>query len=109
MAQAIAFALFDDWNYIGNTNSGGMSIHVMNLNGVLIPLSTFLFSLGQAIEDIEGNPSSFVTVNIQLARYDTGHDAVYGLPYWHDAVSFGKSNTMISYHFMKNITSFLKF
>lgn len=109
LAQAIAFALFDDWNYIGNTSGGGMSIHVMNLNGVLIPLSTFLFSLGQAIEDIEGNPSSFVTVNIQLARYDTGHDAVYGLPYWHDAVSFGKSNTMISYHFMKNITSFLKF
>ena len=110
LAQAVAFALFDDWNFIGNTSGGGSSIHVMNLNGVLIPLSAFLFSLGKAIEDAEKNPSAFVSVNVKTASYPVKNNSdVYGKENWLNAVDLGKRNTKISYHFMRNIRSFLSF
>ena len=110
LAQAIAFALFDDWNYIGNFNQGGgNSLHVMNLNGVLIPLSVFLFSLGRAIQTAEEDPSNFVKVSITTATYPTeDHTLVYGMDFWHRSIAVGKMNTKISYHFMKNIVEFLK-
>lgn len=110
LAQAIAYALFDDWNYIGRVPTGGQAIHVMNLNGVLVPISVMLHSLGQAISNINSSPSSFVTVNIQSASYDTSYPKRFGgLPAWNESHDIGMNNTKISYHFMQNITSFLKF
>ena len=110
LAQAVAFALFDDWNFIGNAGGGGKAIHVMNLNGVLIPLSAFLISLGNAIQNIKGDPSAFVSVNITTANYPTNEiDDIYGMSKWSETVNFGKQNTKIKYHFMKSISSFLQF
>ena len=114
IAQAIAFTLFDDWNTIGVASSGGQSIHVMNLNGVLIPLSAFLFSLGNAITSVEANAAEFASASIHTASYDTSDSAAYdnkenSIDNWYNTVSFGKSNTTISFHFMKNIQSFLNF
>ena len=110
LAQAIAFALFDDWDYIGNTPTGGQSLHILNLNGVLIPLSVFLYSLGQSVKEVEGNPGDFVRVSISSAHYDTKNiENVYYMENWLKTPQFGKENTKITYHFFKNIQAFLSF
>ncbi len=109
LAQAIAYALFDDWDFIGVSGGSGKAIHVMNLNGVLIPLSVFLYSLGKAIDDAAKNPEGFVSVSISPASYDVSTEGSYGMSKWNQNITFGKQNTKIKYHFMKNITSFLKF
>lgn len=114
IARAIAYTLFDDWNYIGVSSSSGQSIHVMNLNGVLIPLSAFLFSLGKAIDASENNANDFASATIHPAAYDTSDSAAYddvdnSIQNWYNTINFGKANTTISFHFMKSIQSFLNF
>jgi hypothetical protein len=45
-SSAIATALFDDFNMIGTVeSSGAKSIHLLDLNGVLFPLSFYFFLL----------------------------------------------------------------
>ena len=112
LARAVAFALFDDWDFIGTAKQdmGGNAIHVMNLNGVLIPLSVFLFSLGEAVLQAQTRISSYATATVHTASYKTGsYDPIYGLPNWHDAITYGKENTTVTFHFMKSISSFLRF
>jgi hypothetical protein len=41
LAQDVAYVLFDDYATIGDDMNGN-SIHIMNLNGVMIPLSMIL-------------------------------------------------------------------
>lgn len=50
LAQDIAYLLFDDYATIGEADSAGRSIHVMNLNGIMIPLSMILELLAEAID-----------------------------------------------------------
>lgn len=109
LAQAIAYVLFDDWNSIGHISSGGQAIHILSLNGVLIPLSTFLYSLGQAIADVQGNPSSFVSVNISPTSYDTSPTYRFNHypDHWIANVNKGLDQTKISYHFFAGISQFL--
>lgn len=111
LAEAIAYALFDDWDFIGQANKdmGGNSLHIMDLNGVLIPLSVFLFSLGEAISSVEQNPSSFARAHVTPASYDTSNESSYYIEQWEAAIQYGLDNTKISFHFMKDIRSFLNF
>lgn len=57
LAQDVAYLLFDDYATIGEADTGGRSIHVMNLNGVMIPLSMILELLADAID------STYIDVN----------------------------------------------
>ena len=68
MAQDVAYFLFDDFKTIGNEVGAGdtSAIHVMNLNGVLIPLSLFLIMFANAIEEEVGNPEDYVKVDISV-------------------------------------------
>lgn len=47
--RSMAYLLFDDWIAIGNIETTN-AIHVFNLNGLEIPLSTLLIGAGQAIK-----------------------------------------------------------
>lgn len=51
LTEAIASALFDDFNVIGKAESGTQSIHLLYLNGVLMPISFYFYLLGHAIFD----------------------------------------------------------
>jgi hypothetical protein len=43
--------LFDDLNTIGSgLENGPSSIHLMNLNGLFIPISSILYALGDALQ-----------------------------------------------------------
>lgn len=67
LAQEVAYMLFDDFTTIGDLNSNGKAIHVMNLNGILVPLSAILSLLADAIDTLdEGNIRSIANVKIKV-------------------------------------------
>lgn len=67
IAKNIAYLLFDDFNALGMGLTNGTNVlHIMNVNGILIPISSILYALVDAIEGIiEVNPASIVNVSIQ--------------------------------------------
>lgn len=67
LAQMIAYFLFDDFNAIGaGLTNGANTLHIMNLNGVLLPISTILYTLADAIEEtIVLTPRQVVSVHIK--------------------------------------------
>ena len=73
ISKNIAYLLFDDFNTIGTgITNGPQSIHIMNLNGMFVPISAILYALGDALrreESIKG----IVKTNIYLPqiKYET--------------------------------------
>jgi hypothetical protein len=43
LTQAIASALFDDFNAVGVKMPGAQAIHLLDLNGVLLPASFYFY------------------------------------------------------------------
>lgn len=68
MAQDIAYFLFDDFKTLGKEAKAGdpTAIHIMNLDGIYLPLSFFLILVARAIEEEVGNPDDFVRVNVNI-------------------------------------------
>ena len=69
IASNVAYLLFDDYTTIGVDQSGGNALHVMDLNGIIMPLSVVLSALAQAIE--QGDREDFrqiVDVNIHAPK-----------------------------------------
>ena len=66
IAQDVAYLLFDDFESIGVTTTN--AIHIFNLNGILIPLSFFLFTLAQATAGVSLSPSKIVKVSISAPK-----------------------------------------
>ena len=57
IAEAVAYLLFDDWSTIGDIQTGTQGIHVLSLDGLMIPLSYLLTATGEAM--IETDAKSF--------------------------------------------------
>lgn len=53
IATNIAYLLFDDYTTIGEGDTQGNALHVLDLNGIIIPLSVLLAALAQAIAEGE--------------------------------------------------------
>lgn len=52
LARNVAYLLFDDVDQIGRINKSGVNaLHLLNLNGIYIPISLVLFALADAIRD----------------------------------------------------------
>lgn len=106
LAEGIAYYLFDDYTTIGNP--GGNAIHVMGLQGMLIPLSVFLFALGNALGTIEANPSTYVRVTITPGPTDASNENAYGEENWERQYETSMSKTKISIHFLENFVGFVR-
>ena len=106
LAEGIAYYLFDDYTTIGNP--GGNAIHVMGLQGMLIPLSAFLYALGSALNSIEVAPSAYVKVNISPNAVNDSNEASYFMPNWIRQYNESMDNTKISIHFMENFIGFVR-
>jgi hypothetical protein len=66
ISKNIAYLLFDDYNTIGVGLENGLnSIHIMNLNGLFVPISSILYALGDAISN-EESIKGIVKTNIDL-------------------------------------------
>lgn len=67
LAQDVAYMLFDDFTTIGNFSTGGNAIHIMNLNGIMMPMSVILSLLAEAIESVsEDQIRKMVNVKISV-------------------------------------------
>jgi hypothetical protein len=116
----IANFLFDDYNAIGAGLTNNVNtLHIMNLNGILVPISSILFALADSINNvIDMSPRSIVDIRIhstpikfktqeeqwawQASENKRGTDA------WNYQRDLALDNTKISIHFMANLKSMLE-
>ena len=115
LAQDVAYMLFDDYTTIGDTGSGGKAIHVMNLNGIMMPLSVVLSLLADAIEMIDDEAiRSIVSVDIKapdiLWKTQDDQEKAYpnnGAAAWEHQRQFALDNTKITAKFLKDFKSLI--
>lgn len=62
----VSAMLFDDWSTVGNVNSGAQSIHLLHLNGLSVPLSTYLYGMANALKTTSST-KGFLSVKVTMA------------------------------------------
>lgn len=70
LAQDVAYTLFDDYTTIGTKSVSNRAIHIMNLNGIMIPLSLILTLLADAIEELDDLRAQRQIVNVKIKSPD---------------------------------------
>ena len=70
LAQDVAYMLFDDYTTIGTKSASSRAIHIMNLNGIMIPLSLILILLADAIENLDDLKAQRQIVNVKIKSPD---------------------------------------
>ena len=114
IAQGIAFFLFDDYSTIGTMNTKGQAIHILALEGMFIPLSAFLFAMGQAMEKYQRHVKAYAkaTVKAPAILYGKGFDNPKGARFfrdsWEEQVDYAFKNTYIKVTFLENMQSFVR-
>ena len=112
ISKNIAFLLFDDFNAIGaGLENGPQSIHIMNLNGLFVPISSILYALADALDE-EKNISNIVYTSIHLPKikYENG-SRTEGYPVgkaWGIQRSEMLQQGKIETHFLGNIKKMLR-
>ena len=116
LAQDIAMMLFDDYETVGKDlrKTGVKSIHIMDLNGVFLPLSFFLDLMARAIDEIGRTPEGLVKVEYKTPKkikYDTNEEIrqarARGEAPWALQKEEALRDTKISYHFLKDFRDIL--
>lgn len=116
LAQDIAMMLFDDYETVGKDlrKTGVKSIHIMDLNGVFLPLSFFLDLMARAIDEIGRTPEGLVKVEYRTPKkikYDTNEEIrqarARGEAPWASQKEEALRDTKISYHFLKDFRDIL--
>lgn len=124
LAQNIALFLFDDFQTLGGESPGPTAIHLMDLNGIYVPLSFILFLLADAIKFAKEDVSrvrNIVNVSIDVPpilfpkakdqqKWQKKYKAT-AMDAWNEQRYQAQKSTTIRAHFLKNfqqiITSFL--
>lgn len=116
LAQDIAMMLFDDYETVGKDlqKTGVKSIHIMDLNGVFLPLSFFFDLMARAIDEIGKTPEELVKVEYRTPKkikYDTNKEIqqtrARGEAPWASQKEEALRDTKISYHFLKDFRDIL--
>lgn len=69
----LAYFLFDDFATIGNMQEDNVKqIHLLDLDGIVIPLSYILLLVAEAVEYCGENPSKFFMINISTKDANSG-------------------------------------
>lgn len=117
LAQDVAYMLFDDYSTIGQKNTGGNAIHIMNLNGIMIPMSVILTLLADAIESVDNSTAIRRVVNVKIQAppviYKTTQEQIDEFPQnpaaaWDKQRQEALHNTKISATFLRNFSSLVK-
>ncbi len=112
LASAIAYVLFDDYSTIGNLPSGGgNSIHIFTLEGMMIPLSGFLYGFGKAMLDAANNLDKWVHVSISAPaiKFPQHGPARFENDNWAVQADAARAETMIHYTFLQNMLQFVHY
>ena len=64
--SAAAELLFDDWISIGAPSSGTKAIHVLQLEGIQLPLSVFLIAAGKAMVNASADMERIIKISVKL-------------------------------------------
>lgn len=114
LMSAVAQLLFDDWGQIGEQTGGAQSIHVLQLEGIQLPLSALLIATGQAMIQASSNMESLVKISIKPmaeTRYGdkplTGFSKEEVLEKWEEEAARAKSESHFSMHFLRNFKSMI--
>lgn len=119
LAQEVAYMLFDDYATIGEADASGRSIHIMNLNGIMIPLSMILTLLADAIEEVENNDKFVrqivdVRIHAEPIEFETQQeqrDWEFQNPdknAWEYQKELAIKQTNISAHFLKKFSNIVR-
>lgn len=111
LATLFAYFLFDDVGNIGTSIKGSTltALHIMNLNGVYIPLSVILDRFAAALEKsiTQGmsSPSSFVraTISAPKIKYNYDEDTEIPKDAWQQQRTEAYENTKVGIKFLKNV------
>ena len=119
LAQDMAYMLFDDFSTIGQVSSGGQAIHIMNLNGIMMPMSVILTLLADAIDSLETiGPDGIrriVSVNIKapaiLYPKRSDQDAAHpgnSMAAWNEQRQHALNNTKITATFLRSFDQIVR-
>ena len=109
IAEDIAYFLFDDFDTIGLPQPSGTSIHIFNLDGILVPMSFFLWLLAEAIEKGTRNPHDIVKaqINSGIIKW-TEEQSVYTKEMWVEQKNDALNNITISVSFLQDFKNIMK-
>ena len=125
-ARYVAFLLFDDVDQIGVENASSINaLHLLNLNGVLIPISLVLFSLADAIDEVNTNEiQRLVKITLTTPKevyFYYGENDRYGqvnevewlngrppIVAWEEQRNYALKNTKIQAKFLKNFQEIIQ-
>lgn len=109
IAEDIAYFLFDDFETVGLPQTSGTSLHIFNLDGILVPLSFFLWLLADAIEKGTRNPHDIVKAQINSGTIKwTEEQSVYTKEMWIEQKNDALNNITISVSFLQDFKDIMK-
>lgn len=68
LTAAAAKLLFNDWSTIGESDGGTSALHVLNLDGIIVPSSYVLINLGQAMMNAADDMHKWFKVDLNLPQ-----------------------------------------
>ena len=104
ISTLIAYFLFDDIDM--DLNTPAKAIHLFNLDGIYVPLSSFLFAAYDSLKDFEKASKDYVSVSYRPQAV-IPEDNIVGLS-WEEAKINKLDQTSIKIHFFKNFTNYIK-
>lgn len=119
LASDIAYFLFDDYEVVGsNQTSSVKQLHVLDLDGVYVPLSVFLQLLANAYDKAEDaalrNPSGIVNVTISsksAITFDYEHPDTppggWTMQQWHQQREDANNWELASITFLRDFEDFI--
>lgn len=110
LASAVANLLFDDWASIGEVSGSTKAIHVLELEGLKVPLSVFLIAAGRAMINAASEAEKIIQVRIKLpSEYPYSDSPIKGLTSksevierWNEVAAEAKKQSSFSITFLKN-------
>lgn len=116
LMSAVAELLFDDWISIGEGPSGGAkAIHVLQLEGLQIPLSVFLTAAGKAMISAASDMEKIIKVRVKLPGkilYEEPIETAGGhmseiLSKWNEQAQAAENDSVFSIEFLKNFKTII--
>lgn len=116
LMSSMAELLFDDWTTIGEQKVGAQAIHVLQLEGVEIPLSVFLMATGAAMRETASNMESLAKIIISVPKEilykDTinvkGDQLSIVTEKWNEQLKAAKSQSTFEVKFLSNFKTMIK-
>lgn len=115
LMSAAAELLFDDWISIGAPSSGAKAIHVLQLEGIQLPLSVFLIAAGKAMVNASADMERIIKISIKLPgpiKYPepiqtTGGHMSEILAKWEEQAAIAAGQSSFSMIFLTNFKSLI--